>query len=141
MNILLAVDGSAHSIKAANYLATHFEWFRGEPELHLLHVKLPIPPGRARAAIGKESLQHYYQEEADAALAPSRQVLEQKNIPFQATFKVGAPEVEISAYASAHAIDMIVIGSHGHGALHNLILGSTATKVLACTSVPVLVIR
>jgi nucleotide-binding universal stress UspA family protein len=141
MKILLAVDGSAHSVKAANYLADHFEWFKGVMELHLLHVKLPVPSGRARAAIGKDALEHYYQEEAEAALAPSRQALEQHGIPFKAAFRVGEVEAEIKNYVAANAIDLIVMGSHGHGALKNLIMGSVATKVLASTSVPVLLIR
>jgi nucleotide-binding universal stress UspA family protein len=33
------------------------------------------------------------------------------------------------------------MGSHGHGTLANLVLGSVATKVLASTRVPVLLIR
>jgi len=36
---------------------------------------------------------------------------------------------------------MIVMGSHGHGALQNLVMGSVATKVLAVTKVPVLIVR
>lgn len=141
MKILLAVDGSAHSVKSANFLVTHFEWFKDVQELHLFYVKLPVPSGRVRAAIGKDALEHYYRDEAEAALGPARQVLEQHGIPFQATFKVGDISAEICAYVSAHAIDMIVMGSHGHGALTNLIMGSVATKVLASTSVPVLIVR
>ena len=33
------------------------------------------------------------------------------------------------------------MGSHGHGALGNLIIGSVATKVLASCKVPVLLVR
>jgi nucleotide-binding universal stress UspA family protein len=36
---------------------------------------------------------------------------------------------------------MIVMGSHGHGALSGLVLGSVVTKVLAACKVPVLVVR
>jgi len=34
-----------------------------------------------------------------------------------------------------------VMGSHGHGALANLTLGSVSTKVLARCGVPVLLVR
>jgi len=40
-----------------------------------------------------------------------------------------------------NVIDMIVMGSHGHGALRGLMMGSVATKVIAATTVPVLIIR
>jgi nucleotide-binding universal stress UspA family protein len=33
------------------------------------------------------------------------------------------------------------MGSHGHGALTNLVMGSVATRVLAHCSVPVLLVR
>jgi nucleotide-binding universal stress UspA family protein len=33
------------------------------------------------------------------------------------------------------------MGSHGHGSLGNLVMGSVATKVMAHTKVPVLLVR
>ena len=38
----------------------------------------------------------------------------------------------------AGGFDLIVMGTHGHTALENLVLGSVATKVLAISKVPVL---
>ena len=37
--------------------------------------------------------------------------------------------------------DLLVMGSHGHGALANLVMGSVATNVLAHCGVPVLLVR
>ena len=37
--------------------------------------------------------------------------------------------------------DLIVMGSHGHGAIANLVLGSVANKVVALSKVPVLLVR
>jgi len=36
---------------------------------------------------------------------------------------------------------LVMMGSHGHGALANLVTGSVATKVLALSKVPVLLVR
>jgi nucleotide-binding universal stress UspA family protein len=36
---------------------------------------------------------------------------------------------------------MLVMGSHGHGAVANLVMGSAATQVLAHCKVPVLLVR
>ena len=37
--------------------------------------------------------------------------------------------------------DLIVMGSHGHGSLTNLVMGSVATKVMAHCKTPVLLVR
>jgi nucleotide-binding universal stress UspA family protein len=141
MKILLAVDGSPYTTRAVNYIASHLNWFQDDRELHLFNVKAPIPFGHARAAAGRDAVESYYKEEAATALAPAEKLLRESQIPYQAAYKVGDAPEEIKAYAEKHNIDMIVMGSHGHGALKNLVLGSVTTKVLAITSVPVLVVR
>jgi nucleotide-binding universal stress UspA family protein len=145
MKILLAVDGSAFTIKAVNYLASHVQWFRETPDLHLLHVSLPIPSGlaltRARAILGDNALDDYYREEAEAAMAPAEEMLRKREMAFESAYRVGDIAHEIEACASAEKIDLIVMGSHGHGALANVVLGSVATKVLATTKIPVLIVR
>lgn len=141
MKILLAVDGSEYSRKAVRHLMKHFDWFGNPPELHLLHVKLPIPPGRARSVLGDDAVSNYYKEESEAALAPSEKLLRKAEIPFRSTYRVGEIAGEIQSYVKKNKIDLIVMGSHGHGALQNLVMGSVATKVLAVTQVPVLIVR
>ncbi len=141
MKILIAVDGSSYSNKAVKHVITHLDWFQGEPELHLLHVKLPVPPGRARAFLGGDAINNYYKEDSEAALASAEKLLRKQEIPYVAAWKVGDIAEEIRAYAKKHKIDMIVMGSHGHGAFQNLVMGSAATKVLAATTVPVLIVR
>lgn len=145
MKILLTVDGSVYTSKAVKYLASHMEWFKEAPELHLLHVKAPIPAGlatnRARALLGKDAVDNYYKEEAEEALSVAEKALEKKGIPFISTYKIGEITEEIRAYAKKNKIDMIVMGSHGHGALTGAIMGSVATKILASTDIPVMIVR
>lgn len=145
MKILLTVDGSAYTSKAVKYLASHMEWFKEAPELHLLHVKAPIPAGlatnRARALLGKDAVDNYYKEEAEEALSVAEKALKKKEIPFISTYKIGEITEEIRAYAKKNKIDMIVMGSHGHGALTGAIMGSVATKILASTDIPVMIVR
>jgi len=88
MKILVAVDGSRFTGKAVKYLIKHLAWFKGAPELHVLTVKLPLPPGRARAFLGKNVVERYYQEEAEAALAPAEKLLQKQGIPFVQSYRV-----------------------------------------------------
>ncbi len=141
MKILIAADGSNFTIKAVNFVTTHLDWFKGQPELHLLNVKAPIPIGHVRSVIGKEELEDYYKDEALAALAPAKKLLDDAGVTFMSDYRVGDVAHEIQAYAKQKQIDMIVMGSHGHGAFRNLVMGSVATKVLSSTTMPVLIVR
>ena len=51
---------------------------------------------------------------------------------------IGDPAMEIARHAQSGGYDLIVMGTRGHTALANRVLGSVATKVLAGTKVPVL---
>jgi nucleotide-binding universal stress UspA family protein len=145
VKILFAVDGSGYTVKAAQYIATHFQVCQGAVELHLLHVHLPIPRGLAMAQaerlLGRNVDDRYYKEESEAALATAEEILRKHDIPCKSTYKVGDVAEEINDYASINGIDMIAMGSHGYGAVKNLLMGSVATKVLALTNIPILVVR
>ena len=53
----------------------------------------------------------------------------------------GRPFVEIVRIAKERAVDMIVISTHGHGALTQMLLGSVADKVIHKAPCPVLSVR
>lgn len=141
MKILLAVDGSPYTVKAAKYLASHLNLFQGAPEVYLFHAKLPIPLARAKSIVGKDVIERYYKEEATAVLSVAEKVLRKNKIPYKATYKVGDVAKEICSYAEKNDIELIVMGSHGLGSIKNLVMGSITTKVLALTDIPVLIVR
>ena len=51
-----------------------------------------------------------------------------------------SPAKVIVAEAELHSADYIVIGSHGHGAFYDLLVGSTASGVLRRASCPVVIV-
>ncbi len=53
----------------------------------------------------------------------------------------GKPFLEIVRYANDHHIDMIVMSTHGYGALASILLGSVAEKVVRKSPCPVLTVR
>lgn len=140
MKILLAVDGSAYTKKMLAYLAAHDELFSASSEFALMTVQLPLPP-RARAAVGAETANAYYTEEADKVTAPAVKFLKRHGIDPKVVHKVGLPGAQIAKLAEDGKFDLVIMGSHGHSALGNLVMGSVATKVLARCSVPVLLVR
>lgn len=66
--------------------------------------------------------------------------LHSKGIEAETSLKSGLASDEILSAVIRNNIDMIVIGSHGHGALYNLVVGSVTQTVLQNTDTPTLVI-
>jgi nucleotide-binding universal stress UspA family protein len=55
--------------------------------------------------------------------------------------KVGIPVEEILRQAEEGDFDLIVMGTHGHGAIADAMMGSTARRVVRWCKKPVLVVR
>ena len=142
MKILIAVDGSPHALAAVAALAERIGWFRDAPKLTLLHAQPPIPYKAAAVAnVGREAVATYYDEENDAALSGARRLLEARGIAFVIEKCVGDPADEIIRHSSEREFDLIAMGTHGHTALANLVMGSVATRVLARSKIPVLFMK
>ena len=140
MKILLAVDGSTYTKKMLAYVTTHEEVFGTHNDLTLFTVQLPLP-ARARAAVGAEVANGYYADEAEKVTAPVVKFFKRHGIEPKVVHKVGQPGEQIAKAANAGKFDLVVMGSHGHSALGNLVMGSVATQVLAHCEVPVLLVR
>ena len=140
MKILLAVDGSAYTQKMLAYLGAHPQLLSGALEFTALTVQAPLP-ARARAMVGKAEVEAYYAEEADKVLTAVEATMAQQNYTVKRASLVGNAGEEIAKFADAGGFDLLVMGSHGNGSLSNLVMGSVATKVLAASKVPVLLIR
>lgn len=140
MKILLAVDGSAYTKKMLAYLTTHLENFGPSNTFTVLTVQPPLPP-HARSVVGKAAADAYLAEEAEKVLAPVSKFLQRHGIDAKSQWKSGSIADTVSKVADAGKYDLLIMGSHGHGALGNLVMGSIATKVLANCKVPVLLVR
>lgn len=140
MKILVAVDGSPYTKRMLAYLAAHDEWLGSHHEYTVVHAVPAVPP-RAAAVLAKETLKSYYDEGADKVFKPIRTFFTKQGLKAQFVSKVGPPAEVIADAAKKARYDLLVMGSHGHGALTNLVMGSVATKVLAHCDTPVLLVR
>lgn len=141
MNILLAADGSVYTKRAVKYLVQHLADFSRKPTIHVLTVHSPLPYPGVAANVGKKQLEKYQREECEAVLAMATRELKKGRLDATTAWSVGDIPTQVNAYVKRHDIDLLVMGSHGHGAFANLVLGSTATKILASTKVPVMIVR
>jgi nucleotide-binding universal stress UspA family protein len=142
MKILLAVDGSKASLGAVKFVTEHADWYRQKPALELVTVHLPVPKLRGMgAAVGKAQIEKYYEEEGEHALADARRQLERAGMAYEARVLVGPVAETLVAHAEKCACDLLCIGSKGRSELGKALMGSTATKVLQISDVPVLLVK
>ena len=142
MKVLCPTDGSMLAQQALEAFVSRARWFREAPSIELVHVHPALPyAGRAAAFAGKENIEKYYSDEADAALAPSIEVLKRREVAFQVVKLVGEPDREIVRHAEQSGCDLIAMGTRGHTGMANLVLGSVAMKVVATSKVPVMLMR
>lgn len=140
MKILVPVDGSPFTKRALAYLAAHEEWLGLQHRYSLLTVVPAVPP-RAAAVIDKAALKAYYEAEAEKVFKPIRSFFVKQGLDAEYISKIGPAAENIVAVANKGKHDFILMGSHGHGSLANLVLGSVANKVLAHCKTPVLLVR
>ena len=80
------------------------------------------------------------QASAKKLLARWRERAERSQVPLKTVECVGLAAVEIVRLARKLRVDYIVLGSHGHTAFYDLLVGSTAAGVLKHAPCPVVVV-
>lgn len=142
-NILLPTDFSEMSRPSLVYARDLADPF--DAQLHCLHVvddayqywsaigpeSLPIgPPPDELIQLGRKRMDNFCAEHLSGMKRPAI-----THVAY------GRPFAEIIGYAREHAIDLIVMATHGRGAIAHVLLGSTTEKVVRKSHCPVLTIR
>jgi nucleotide-binding universal stress UspA family protein len=138
--ILFATDFSAYSANARPYAIEFARKFGAEVTI----INVLMSPSYAVSpefAVDLTKIQKDMQSAAEANLAEIRAVFEKEGIPSRVVLEVGSPFSEIVKTAEADKIDLIIMATHGHGAVKHMLLGSTAEKVVRKAPCPVLTIR
>lgn len=139
MRILMAIDGSAPSLRALRFVLRHH--LASENMLvTLIHVDMPLNDHIA-AHLDTAAIRDYHSRNASNALRGARRVLRGAGIRHDEELCVGDAADEVAALARRGRFDLIAMGSHGRSAIGTALLGSVVQKVLARSKVPVLVVR
>jgi nucleotide-binding universal stress UspA family protein len=93
------------------------------------------------AGIGKEQIEKYYRDEGGQRLAAAKKLLARSGLPYETHILVGPVAETLVRHAKRSGCDLICIGSHGRTALADALIGSTASKVLHISDVPVLLAK
>lgn len=140
MKILLAVDGSDFSVRAAREVVRLAREMRTRPKITLLNVDTPMMKSVV-VRIGADHAARYHAENSELAFKAVRQVFKRARLAFAEEARVGDAGTTIADFATANKADLVVMGSHGRTAIRNLVMGSVVTRVIATGTTPVLVVR
>ena len=143
-HILLATDGSPASEHAAQ-LAVDLARVH-KARLTALYVVDPYPYlgiGQANP-LGFQAYISAAHAHAGKALSRAAELCDDGGAPIAMETRIVEEATAahgIAQTARDEGADLVVIGSHGHGALRKLVLGSVTSRVLAEATMPVLVVR
>jgi nucleotide-binding universal stress UspA family protein len=121
MKILLAVDGSAYTKRMLAYLAAHDDLLGPRHEYTAITVVTPIP-GHAASFVSPDVLDTYYREEAEAVLKSVEAFAQQQRWPIELVSTHGHAADVIASQAESGRYDLLIMGSHGHSSLTNVVL-------------------
>ncbi|MCI3918854.1 universal stress protein [Paenibacillus sp. TRM 82003] len=134
--ILLATDGSEHSIRAAEQAAHIARCSKGST-VHIVYV---VDQDAAKSDV----LHHWNTDLGDKRrekIRPIERKLKDEEIPYEVKILHGEPGPTIVDYGNKHEFDLVVLGSRGLNALQELVLGSVSHKVAKRVNCPVLIVK
>jgi nucleotide-binding universal stress UspA family protein len=137
MKVLVATDGSEHSMKAVQRALELVE--KQGAQVTLMSVAYfgadyleEMPP----------NIREKLEDEAKGALKKAKALFDAKNLPVETVLVSGlVPANLIIRKAQEGKFDRIILGSTGLTALDKIVMGSTAAKVVAHAPCEVTVVR
>jgi nucleotide-binding universal stress UspA family protein len=137
MKVLVATDGSEHSMKAVQRGLELAE--KQGAQVTLMSVAYYV---QGYLSGMPPNTQEKLEGEAREALKKAKALFDAKNLPVETVLEAGlVPANLIIRQAQDGKFDRIVMGSTGQNALERILMGSTAAKVVAHAPCEVTVVR
>lgn len=147
----IAVDGSRYGLAAVRWAIKHRSLFGAEARIELIHVHEDrLPELRPSQGLAYRAMPPYVPADDDdasaaaggkALAAPLKRLAKAGMDAKPVRLRSSAAGDAIAAYSRKRRLDVLVMGSHGHGLFKALVLGSVAMRVAARCDTPLLLIR
>lgn len=135
--ILVAIDGSEHSIRAAEQGA-HFAQTNEGSTVEVLYV---IDPQKSRKEVLRAHDQVEMDEKRTELLNPATIKLTENNVPYELKVLHGDAAHTITDHANRGEFDLVIIGSRGLNMLQKVVLGSVSDKAIRGVKTDVLIVK
>ncbi len=136
-NMLLAIDGSEHSKRAANE-AIKIASLCSDCKIGLVYV---ADFTKAKNEVLHSQDREELERSRRKKLLPVEDLLKSNGLIFDVKILHGEPGPAIVEYANKEKFDLVIIGSRGLNSLQEMVLGSVSHKVVKRVNCPVLIVK
>lgn len=140
--VLLPIDGSACALRGVALVIGKRARYTDpdDLEVHLVNVQAPFSHDVSRFS-SPEQVLDFHREQSENLLRDAREMLDAAGVRHTCHCEVGKVAETITGLADALHCDQIVMGTHGRGALSELLTGSITLKVIHLAKMPVLLVK
>jgi nucleotide-binding universal stress UspA family protein len=140
--VLIPIDGSECALRGVALVISKRALYLSPDdfEIHLINVQAPFSNDISRF-VSHEQTAEFHRQESEQALQGARAMLDAAGVKYRCHIEVGNIAETITALADSLHCDQIVMGTHGRGAFKEFVMGSIPLKVIALSSIPVLLIK
>jgi len=133
--VLVPIDGSEPAMRALRHA------MKVADEIHIVNVQPKADTPTLLLHMTQDDIDEAQREHGRSMLADAGKLLDDAGRKYRTHVLIGEPAATIDRIARSERVDAIVMGTRGMGALGNLALGSTATKVVHLAEVPVTLVK
>jgi nucleotide-binding universal stress UspA family protein len=133
--VLVPFDGSECAVRALRHAMAH------ATEIHVVNVQQKADAPALLLHMTQDDIDKAQHEHGRSMLTEAIRRLDESKLAYRTHVLIGDPATKIVRVAKSERVDGIVMGTRGMGALGNLALGSTATKVVHLAEVPVTLVK
>jgi nucleotide-binding universal stress UspA family protein len=139
--ILVPIDFSEHSKNALKYAIPFAQKFKASIDLIYVVEPTIYPADFSFGQIGFPNVEDELRTRGSDELENLMKKEIADKVVSRKIVRTGKPFYEINQYALEENINLIIIATHGHSGMENILFGSTAEKVVRKAPCPVLVVR
>lgn len=128
LKALVPVDGSEQSLSAVRHVIQRVQNHEAL-DIHVLNVQPPFH-GDVTAFVPKSNVEDFHREQGESQLAAGCALLDAAGVRYTKHIFVGHPAKVIAQCAKELCCSEVIMGTHGHGTIAQLLLGSVSHEAI-----------
>ncbi|GLJ09365.1 hypothetical protein SUGI_0107460 [Cryptomeria japonica] len=147
--IMVAVNESEESMYALQWALDNVLNQQDNEQIIVMHAEAPAASKIAIAGHGATSAGHHVMEIAERnenliterVLSHAREICGKRNVNIEVKVMTGERQYAICEAANELKVDLVVVGSHGHGAMKRAVQGSVSEYCTRNCKCPVVTVK